>query len=97
MALRRDAERLNDLDPANSTGQSDLSRVLTKGGDLMVALGDVEGGIREHQRALALSERLAAQEPANVEWQTDLVLSRMRFLPANMRIRASFSCAWASV
>lgn len=44
-------------------------------GDLKLRLGDVAGATESYHAALAITETLAARDPANSQWQTDVVVS----------------------
>ena len=39
------------------------------------AKGDLDGALKAYQDSLAIAEKLAAQDPANAEWQRDLSVS----------------------
>jgi eukaryotic-like serine/threonine-protein kinase len=41
-------------------------------GDVLCNQGDLAGALAEYRAGLAIAERLATQDPANAQWQTDL-------------------------
>jgi eukaryotic-like serine/threonine-protein kinase len=43
-----------------------------KVGDVLYAQDDLAGALAEYRASLAIAEHLAAQDPANALWQTDL-------------------------
>ncbi len=49
-------------------------------GDLLVSQGDGEGALSVYRESLAIAERLAAQDPSNAVWQTDVVAGRIRIV-----------------
>jgi hypothetical protein len=53
--------------------QRDLGLSRRGMGDALLALGDAEGALAAHRAALGTAERLAALDPANAEWQLDVV------------------------
>jgi tetratricopeptide (TPR) repeat protein len=44
-------------------------------GDVLLSLGDGPGALAAYQAGLAIAEGLAKRDPANTEWQVDLVVS----------------------
>jgi tetratricopeptide (TPR) repeat protein len=44
-------------------------------GDVRIARGDLAGAVAAYEAALAVAEKLAAQDPSNSEWQRDLSVS----------------------
>src|SRR5207248_1166046 len=55
--------------------QRDLSVSHNKIGDVLVAQGEAPGALAAYRKGLAISEALAARDPANTEWQRDLSVS----------------------
>ncbi|OAN46965.1 hypothetical protein A6A04_20490, partial [Paramagnetospirillum marisnigri] len=47
-------------------------------GDILVGQGDLAGALAEFRQSLAIFERLAAHDPANTEWQSDLSISHVK-------------------
>ena len=62
-------------DPGNADAQRDLSISQNKIGDVLVAQGDGPGALVAYRRGLAIREALAARDPANTQWQTDVAVS----------------------
>ena len=46
-------------------------------GDVLAAQGQLSEALQEYLAALAISERLVAHDPSNVQWQEDLNVTRM--------------------
>ena len=44
-------------------------------GDVLVAQGDGPGALAAYRRGLTIREALAARDPANTQWQTDVAVS----------------------
>ena len=44
-------------------------------GDVLVAQGDGPGALAAYRKGLAIAEALAARDPANTQWQTDVAVS----------------------
>jgi hypothetical protein len=44
-------------------------------GDISAARGDRDGALKAYKDGLDIAKQLAARDPANVVWQTDLVVS----------------------
>jgi len=44
-------------------------------GDVLKAQGDGPGALQAYRKLLAIAEALAARDPANTLWQTDLAVS----------------------
>lgn len=44
-------------------------------GDLHLRLGDLKAAMQSFRRGLAIAEALAGRDPANTQWQTDVVVS----------------------
>jgi hypothetical protein len=44
-------------------------------GNVLVAQGDRDGALKAYQAGLAIREALARRDPANAEWQRDLIVS----------------------
>jgi tetratricopeptide (TPR) repeat protein len=76
------AERLAAADPANTGWQRDLSVSHNKLGDMAIAAGDLAGDLAAaraaYQASLDILIRLAAADPANIEWQRDLSVSHIK-------------------
>jgi tetratricopeptide (TPR) repeat protein len=70
-------KKLTELDPSNRQRQRDLAVAYGRIGSLMLARGQRDEGIQAFRTDLAIRERLAA-DPANVLWQTDLVIALRR-------------------
>ena len=55
--------------------QRDISVSLDKIGDVKRSQGDREGALAAYEESLDIARHLAAVDPGNVQWQTDLVVS----------------------
>jgi predicted Zn-dependent protease len=55
--------------------ERDLSVSHDRIGDVLVAQGDRNGALKAYQAGLAIREALARRDPANTEWQRDLIVS----------------------
>ena len=55
--------------------QDELSMSYDRIGGILEAQGDMAGSFAEYRKALAIRERLAAQDPASADWQRDLSMS----------------------
>ncbi|HXP18538.1 MAG TPA: hypothetical protein VN840_02720, partial [Streptosporangiaceae bacterium] len=64
--------------PANTGWQRDLSVSHDKLGDVAVSAGDLAGARAAYQASLDIAVRLAAADPANMQWQRDLAYVRKR-------------------
>jgi tetratricopeptide (TPR) repeat protein len=71
-------QRLALSDPSNAGWQRDLSVSHSKIGDVLLAQGDLAGGLRAYREALGVAERLALSDPSNAGWQRDLSVSRSK-------------------
>ena len=76
--LYRTAGRLSDALVAakrameTAAGERDRGVAFHERGDVLIAQGDLAGGLADYRRYLAIAETLAARDPANTEWQGDL-------------------------
>jgi len=66
---------LADSNPDSTNYQRDLSISYDRIGDVLVAAGHREEALAAYQKALAIGDKLAAADPGNAGWQTDLVVS----------------------
>ena len=66
--------RLVDANKSNARG-SGTSISLDKIADVKRSTGDQQGALAAYEESLAIARRLAAIDPGNVSWQTDLVVS----------------------
>jgi hypothetical protein len=55
--------------------ERDASVSLDKIADVKRSTGDLTGALEAYEESLAIARRLAAIDPGNVSWQTDLVVS----------------------
>ncbi len=55
-----------------------LSVSHNKIGDVLVSKGELDGALEAYQASLAIRERLAAADPANTQWQRDLIVSHVK-------------------
>ena len=55
--------------------QRDISVSLDKIGDVKRSQNDNAGALAAYDESLAIARHLAAVDPGNVQWQTDLVVS----------------------
>lgn len=60
------------------SAQRDLSVSHNRIGDVLVAQGDGPGALAAYRKGLAIREALAARDPANAEWQRDLIVSNVK-------------------
>jgi tetratricopeptide (TPR) repeat protein len=74
-AALRTAQRRLEADPEDPARQRDLSVSHNKIGDVLVAQGDGPGALAAFRKGLAIREALAARDPANALWQTDVAVS----------------------
>ena len=58
--------------------ERDLSVSYNKIGDVQSAQGDLPSALSSYSKGLEIREKLAARDPANRQWKTDLVLSLWR-------------------
>ena len=70
VAYRRAAEASQ-----RSGNERDLSVSHNKIGDVLVAQGEREEALKSYRASLAIAETLARRDPANTQWQRDLVVS----------------------
>ncbi|MDN2579937.1 tetratricopeptide repeat protein [Aquibium sp. ELW1220] len=82
----RDAERLVDIDPANTDWQRDLFVSLTRIGDAERRLGNGDAALNAHRKGLAIAEALNLRDPANPEWQRDLSVSLTKIGDVELRL-----------
>ena len=61
------------LDPRNVTWKRDLSLSEDKIGDVLLVQGDPAAAGEIYRAALTLREQLADADPANAEWQRDVL------------------------
>jgi len=72
--------------------ERDLSVSQERIGDVLVAHGDRDGALKAYEAGLAIRETLTRRDPANTEWQRDLIVSCMKISendPAEARRRLS--------
>lgn len=69
------AQRLIEVDPANSEWQRDLSVSHNKIGDILLAQGDGPGALAAYRKTEAIAEALVVRDPANTAWRRDLSVS----------------------
>src|SRR5262249_14208474 len=55
--------------------QRSRSVMLDEFGDTYVTLGDLDAALKAYRDGLAISERLAAGDPGNIQWQRDVSIS----------------------
>jgi hypothetical protein len=55
--------------------QRDLSVSHDRIGNVLVAQGDGPGALAAYRKGLAIAEALAARDPGNAQWQTDVAVS----------------------
>ncbi len=82
----RDAERLVDIDPANTEWQRDLSVSLNKLGDVELRLGNGDAALDACRKGLAIREMLALRDSTNTDWQRDLSVSLNRIGDVELRL-----------
>jgi tetratricopeptide (TPR) repeat protein len=71
--LARAAARLRAI-ADDSDAQRDLSVSHDKIGGVLVAQGDGPEALAAYRKGLAIAEALAGRDPANTQWQTDVVV-----------------------
>ena len=83
-------EKLVAAAPSNSANRLELTRCLSKVGEIQAKLGDQSGADASYQRALSIAESLAAQNAANREIENELFLAqtRMGYLREDMGDKA---------
>ena len=59
-------------------GERDVSVALDGLGDVRVAQGDRAGALQAYEQSRAIRDKLAARDPANAEWQRDLIVSNVK-------------------
>ena len=67
------ADRLADADTAR--WQRDLPIAYLKVGDVLLAHGNLAEALKTYRKGLAMTERLAEDDPDNPNWQRNLVAS----------------------
>lgn len=79
-------ERLVASAPGDIANRLELTRCLSKVGEIQAKMGDQSGADASYQRAISLAESLAAQDPASRETQNELYLAhtRMGYLREDM-------------
>jgi tetratricopeptide (TPR) repeat protein len=82
----RDAERLVEIDPANSEWQRDLSVSLNRTSDVELRLGNGDAALDACRKGLAIAEALARRDPANTEWQRNLSVSLNKIGDVELRL-----------
>jgi hypothetical protein len=55
-----------------------LSICYKKVGDVLHAQGDLDRAFVAYQNSLAISQRLAAADPSNADWQRDVTVSQIK-------------------
>ena len=69
------AQRLLKAEPDVPRSQRDLSASYSKIGDVQSAQGDLPAALSSYKEDLQIAQKLAARDPGNAQWQTDLVIS----------------------
>ena len=64
-----------DAQKGNTQLERDISVSLDKIGDVKRSQNDNAGALAAYDESLAIARHLAAADPGNVQWQTDLVVS----------------------
>jgi hypothetical protein len=62
-------------EPDAPRSQRDLSVSYNKIGDVQSAQGDLTSALSSYKQGLDIRQKLAARDPANAQWKTDLVIS----------------------
>ena len=62
-------------EPDAPRSQRDLSVSYERIGDVQRAQGDLPSALSSYKQGLEIREKLAARDPANAQWKTDLVVS----------------------
>jgi hypothetical protein len=68
-------QRLLNAEPDAPRSQRDLSVSYKKIGDVQRAQGDLTPALSSFKQGLEIAQKLAARDPANAQWKTELVIS----------------------
>ena len=68
-------QRLLKAEPDAPRSQRDLSVSYDRIGDVQRAQGDLPSALSSYKQDLEIAQKLAARDPANAQWKTDLVIS----------------------
>ena len=74
-AAQTTVQRLLKAEPDAPRSQRDLSVSYEKIGDVQSALGDLTSALSSYKQGLDIRQKLAARDPTNAKWKTDLVIS----------------------
>jgi tetratricopeptide (TPR) repeat protein len=74
-AAETTVQRLLKAEPDAPRSQRDLSVSYERIGDVQSAQGDLTSALSSYQQGLDIRQKLAARDPANAQWKTDLVIS----------------------
>jgi tetratricopeptide (TPR) repeat protein len=74
-AAETTVQRLLKAEPDAPRSQSDLSVSYERIGNVQSAQGDLTSALSSYKQGLEIRQKLAARDPANAQWKTDLVIS----------------------
>jgi tetratricopeptide (TPR) repeat protein len=74
-AAETTVQHLLKAEPDAPRSQRDLSVSYNKIGEVQRAQGDLPSAISSYKQGLEIRQKLAARDPANTQWKTDLVIS----------------------
>jgi tetratricopeptide (TPR) repeat protein len=71
-AAETTVQHLLKAEPDAPRSQRDLSMSYERSGDVQSAQGDLPSALSSYKQGLDIREKLAARDPANIDWQRDL-------------------------